>query len=155
MPTPARAPRAGREGFSLAEILIVLVIMSLLAAIALPKIQGMVQVSSIQGALNGVATDLTVARMRAIRTARRVTTTISNDGKSYTIVVDPSGTPTTYKTVTLTTNYPGLDLAPHGATISFDSRGMTSGTTSTLTASRAGRSSTLTISGVGRIYRGY
>ncbi|HSU13193.1 GspH/FimT family pseudopilin [Longimicrobium sp.] len=155
MPTPARAPSAGREGFSLAEILIVLVIMSLLTAMALPRIQGMVQVSSIEGGLNGVATDLAVARMRAIRTARRVTTTISADGKSYTIVVDPAGTPTTLKTVAFSTNYPGLELTPHSAVISFDSRGMTSGTTSTLTASRGGHSATLTISGVGRIYRGY
>ena len=156
MSIPARALRAGREGFSLAEMLIVLVILAILASMAVPRIEAWVQVSATQGALNGLATDLNVARIRAIRTARRVTVTVASTGKAYTVVVDPTGTNTTYKSVSLATDYPGLDLTPHGATITFDSRGMmTSGSTSTLTATRNGRSSSLTISGVGRIYRGY
>ena len=139
----------------MAEILIVMVIMAILGSLALPRISGMVQVSALQGALNRVATDLNVARMRAVRTARRVTVTVAPNGKSYTVVVDPNGTPTTFKSVNLATDYPKLDLTPHSATISFDSRGMVTSGDATLTATKNGRSATLTISGVGRIYRGY
>ncbi|HEX6748025.1 MAG TPA: GspH/FimT family pseudopilin [Longimicrobium sp.] len=157
MSIPARALRAGREGFSLAEMLIVLVILAILASMAVPRIEAWVQVSATQGVLNGLATDLNVARIRAIRTARRVSVTVATTGKSYTVVVDPgTANAATYKSVNLATDYPGLDLTPHGAVVTFDSRGMmTSGNTSTLTATRNGRSSSLTISGVGRIYRGY
>jgi type IV fimbrial biogenesis protein FimT len=157
MSTSARAARRGPAGFTLAELLIVLVIVAIALAMAVPRLNALLQVNAVQGALNRVATDLNLARVRALTTSRQVRLTVSGDGGSYVIVVDPNGAvPTTYKTVRLTQDFPRVDLTPHGAAITFDSRGMAAGNvTTTLTATKQGKSSTLTISGVGRIYRGY
>jgi len=158
MSTPVRAARSGPAGFTLAELLIVLVIVSIALAMAVPKLNAFLQVNAVQGALNRVATDLNLARVRALTTSRQVRFTVSNDGGSYTIVVDPTGNaPVIYKTVRLTQDFPKIDLTPHNQTITFDSRGMATGAngTTTLTATKQGKTGTLTVSGVGRIYRGY
>ena len=158
MSTHARAARRGPAGFTLAELLIVLVIVSIALAMAVPKLNAFLQVNSVQGALNRVATDLNLARVRALTTSRQVRLTVSNDGGSYTIVVDPAGAaPVTYKTVRLTQDFPKVDLTPHGTSITFDSRGMATGAngSTTLTATKQGKTGTITVSGVGRIYRGY
>jgi type IV fimbrial biogenesis protein FimT len=158
MSTPARATRRGPAGFTLAELLIVLVIVSIALAMAVPKLNAFLQVNAVQGALNRVATDLNLARVRALTTSRQVRFTVAADGGSYTIVVDPTGAaPVTYKTVRLTQDFPKVDLTPHSQTITFDSRGMATGAngTTTLTATKQGKTGTLTVSGVGRIYRGY
>ncbi|MBV9110076.1 MAG: GspH/FimT family pseudopilin [Gemmatimonadetes bacterium] len=158
MSTCARATRRGPAGFTLAELLIVLVIVAIALSMAVPKLNAFLQVNAVQGALNRVATDLNLARVRALTTSRQVRLTVAADGGSYTVVVDPAGAaPVTYKTVRLTQDFPGVDLTPHSTAITFDSRGMATGAngTTTLTATKQGKSGTLTVSGVGRIYRGY
>lgn len=157
MHTTAYHPPRGRGGFSLAEILIVLVIMGIAMAMAVPRLRGMVRTSSIQGALNRVAGDLSYARIRAIRTGARTQVSIASDGKSYTVVEDPAGaTPVTRKTVNLKLDYPDLVLSPAPGVVSFDSRGMLrAGGTNVVRATRQQRTDSLRVSGVGMIYRDY
>jgi type II secretion system protein H len=153
MRTPSR--RLGREGFSLAEIMIVLVIMGVVLAMALPKLTGAVGESALRGAINRLASDLTLARMQAIKNATSASVQIASDGKSYTVVIDPTGTNTTYKTVRLYNDYPSLVLSPTSSTVTFDSRGMLTTNVTKVKATRDTRADSLLITGVGRIYRAF
>ncbi|HET7460866.1 MAG TPA: GspH/FimT family pseudopilin [Longimicrobium sp.] len=157
MHTPARHPSRGRGGFSLAEMLIVLVIFGIAAAMIVPRLRGVVRVSSIQGALNRVANDISYTRIRAIRTGSRAQLVVGATGKTYTVTTDPYGTARKVeKTVNLALDYTDLVLSPANDTITFDSRGMLLSTSSSkVKATRQGQTDSLTISGVGRVYREY
>jgi prepilin-type N-terminal cleavage/methylation domain-containing protein len=140
----------GRRGFSMAELLIVLVIMGISLAIVAPKLSGVVRVSAIDGALNQVSGDLQFARLLAIRNGWPVRLATTAAG-TYTIVEDPAGANRTLKAVALRNDYPGVSLT--ATTITFDSRGMVTSGDAAVTASRQGRSGTLRVTGVGRIRR--
>ncbi|HKP74435.1 MAG TPA: GspH/FimT family protein [Longimicrobiaceae bacterium] len=151
----SRAPHRNRGGFSLAEILIVLVIIGIALAMAVPRVQQALHQSAIRGALNRVATDITLTRLRAVRTSRRAMLLVNGSGNGYTVIVDPTGTPQTFKTVSFSNDYKDLTLSPVNDSIVFDSRGMLIAGTGTIKASRQGRSDSVTVSGVGRVYRRY
>jgi len=155
MHTHSRAPHWNRGGFSLAEILIVLVIIGIALAMAVPKVEQALHQSAIRGALNRVASDITLTRLRAVRTSRRAMLLVNASGNGYTVVVDPAGTPTTFKTVSFTSDYKDLTLSPANDSIVFDSRGMLVGGSGTIRATRQGRIDSVTVSGVGRVYRRY
>jgi len=144
-----------RGGFSLAEVLIVLVIIGIALAMALPKAEQTLQQSAIRGALNRVASDITLTRLRAVRTARRASLIVNGAGTGYTVVVDPTGTPQTFKSVSFTSDYPGLVLSPVNDSVTFDSRGMLIGGSGTIRATRRSRTDSVSVSGVGRVYRRY
>lgn len=151
----SRALSRHRGGFSLAEVLIVLVIIGIALAMAVPRMQGVVHESALQGALNQMASDLTLTRLRAVRGATRASLSINAAGTGYSVVVDPTGTTDTVKAVSFASDAKGLVLSPASSSITFDSRGLLVSGTSTIVATRQGRSDSLNVSGVGRIYRGY
>jgi prepilin-type N-terminal cleavage/methylation domain-containing protein len=157
MHTPAFHPPRGRGGFSLPEMLIVLVIMALALAMFVPRLQGVARVSSVQGAMNRLAGDMSLARVRAIRNGVRAQVSIAPNGRSYRVIVDPAGaSPDTTTTVDLADEYPGTVLSPAPGTVTFDSRGMlVAGGTTTVTATRETRTASVTISGVGVVYRDF
>lgn len=138
-------------------MLIVLVIMGLALAMFIPRLQGVAKVSSVQGAMNRLAGDLSLARVRAIRNGVRARVAIASNGKSYRVIVDPAGaSPDTTTVVDLADEYPGTVLSPGGGMVTFDSRGMlVTGGTTTVTATRETRTATVTISGVGVVYRDF
>ena len=139
-----------RRGFSLAELMIVVVIMGISLALVAPRLSGVVRVSAIDGALNQVSGDLQFARLLAIKNGWPVRLSTTADG-TYAIVEDPTGANRTLKTVALRRDYPGVTLS--ATAITFDSRGMVTSGDATVTASRQGRSGTLSVTGVGRINR--
>jgi type IV fimbrial biogenesis protein FimT len=156
MHTHSRAPSRHRGGFTLAEVLVVVVIIGIALAMAVPRMQGVLHRSSVESALNSVASDITLARLRAVRAATRAALVVNSTGTGYSVVVDPrSGTPQTLKTVSFSNDYKGLTLSPVNDSVAFDSRGMLVQGSGTIRATRQGRTDSLTISGVGRIYRGY
>jgi prepilin-type N-terminal cleavage/methylation domain-containing protein len=152
----SRAPHRNRGGFSLAEMLIVLVIIGIALAMAVPKVEATLHRSAVQGALNRVATDITLTRLRAVRTSRRAVLVVNSSGTGYTVVVDPTAqTPEIFKTVSFSNDYKDLRLTPVNDSVTFDSRGMLVGGSGTIKATRQGRTDSVTVSGVGRVYRGY
>ena len=151
----SRALPRRRGGFTLAEMLIVLVIIGIALAMAVPRMQGVLHGSALRGALNQMASDLTLSRLRAVRSATRVSLTINAAGTGYMVVVDPTGTIDTLKSVSFANDAKGLTFSPANTSITFDSRGLLVTGTTTVTATRQGRSDSLMVTGVGRIYRGY
>jgi prepilin-type N-terminal cleavage/methylation domain-containing protein len=151
----SRAPLRNRGGFSLAEILIVLVIIGIAVSMAVPRLQGVLHESALQGSLNRMASDLTLTRLRAVRGASRASLAINSAGTGYAVIVDPTGTPDTVKKVSFATDAKGLVLSPAASSVTFDSRGLLVTGTAKIVATRQGRRDSVFVSGVGRVYRGY
>src|SRR3712207_5741690 len=66
-------PARNTVGFSLPELVTVLVLIGILASLAGPSITGLVDRVKARGALDRVATDVYWARMQAVRSGRSVT----------------------------------------------------------------------------------
>lgn len=155
-PHPRRA-RGPRGGFTLAEMLVVLVIMGLMAAMAGPRMSRWFQSLASRGASNQVAADLMLARTHAVREGRTVSFRVES-ATLYLVTLDnTNGTAAReLKRVDLSRMHPGTTVAPTGR-IAFDSRGMLRESASTSGAVRVARGNaadTITVSGVGRIKRG-
>ena len=151
---PPRRPPTG--GFSLAEILAVLAIIGILMAIALPRFGGLVGASRLDQSMNTLTSDITLARVQAVRAGRPASVRINSVGNQYFIVREPATTPAdTIKRVDLRTEFAGLVISPANGGLVFDSRGLrTPATTLTaITASYRGSTRTLGITAMGRVYR--
>lgn len=81
---------SGRKGLTIAELLLVMVIMSVMLGLGLPRFMGMVERSSVTSARNQVLSALNVARTTAVR--RGAQTTFNASGNEIWVTVDSSGT---------------------------------------------------------------
>lgn len=140
-----------RNGYTLVEILAALTILGILLAIAAPRFSGMLNTNRVEQAIGGLTADLSLARVRAIRENRE--TVVRIDDTRYIVYVDNGGgaASDTLKTVRLSDNYNGVTLSP--ATIRFNSRGMLNGQSATIVATHGTNTRTLSITGLGRVYR--
>ena len=131
----------------------VLTILGIAGAIAIPKFSGIISAGRLDRAMDGLAADLSLARVRAVRDNRETAVRIDSNSRYVLYVNTGSGQAAdTVKRVAIQTSYPGVTLSP--VTITFDSRGMLrSGVT--VTATQGTRTRTLSITGLGRVYRDY
>lgn len=74
----------GRGGYTLAEILAVLAITGILAALAAPALQGMIARAQVRAALNQLTVDLWNARAMAVRSGSRVEVVFLDPGSCTT-----------------------------------------------------------------------
>jgi type IV fimbrial biogenesis protein FimT len=74
------------NGFSLAEVLVVIAIIGILSALAVPSVMGWRERTKLQGAARELMTGLQFGKGRAVRENGSVTLSISNN--SYTICLD-------------------------------------------------------------------
>ena len=79
-----RTHRHDASGFSLAEILVVLVVFGILAAVTVPGVSGYLRSARVEGAAGTLAADLRLAR--SLASAQRSSYAMTFDGDSYSLV---------------------------------------------------------------------
>jgi type II secretion system protein H len=145
--------RDPRGGFTLTELLIVLIVAAIITSMALPKMFSFIRHLNARSATSQVVADLTMARTQAVREGRSVSLRMTG-ASTYQVTVD-NDVPTTIKTVDIRGGQRDVSIAPADARVTFDSRGMLSAASANqLRVTRTGKADTVSISAVGRVYRG-
>ncbi|HET7321228.1 MAG TPA: prepilin-type N-terminal cleavage/methylation domain-containing protein [Longimicrobiaceae bacterium] len=124
--TSSRAPLRDRRGYTLLELMTVVLLLGILAALAAPRLSRAVQDSRTGGALNRLVSEIAVARQLAVTEGGRTRLTLSAPA-SYTLSrVDASGSETVVRTANLQADYPGVafDLSGGAVALEFSSRGL-------------------------------
>lgn len=154
--TIPKRPTRGDAGFSLIEILTVLVLMSVATALAVPSLNEYVNRSKTRRVLDRLTGDIAMTRMLAVRSGDRAVLDVSG-GDSYRVWVE--GVPVdTVRVVPLAIDYAGVRLqGPTGdGRLVFDGRGLLITPGNGLVIARLGeRADTLKITAAGRVYRAY
>jgi type II secretion system protein H len=147
--------RDARGGFTLTELLIVLIVAAIITSMALPKMFSFIRHLNARSATSQVVADLTMARTQAVREGRTVSLRVTGAG-TYQLTVDQGATVVrTVKTVSVRGGQRDISLSPSTARVIFDSRGMlATGSTPQVLVTRTGKTDTVSISAVGRVYRG-
>ena len=140
-----------RSGFTLVEILIVIAIMSIVLAFALPKMGNMNDRNQMRSAKDGIASSMSTVRAAAISTGRIATLYLAGDSIRYTM---GTGAAEVAKGTTVNLNRQvGVKVISSGVTIAFDGRGMTSGAARKVIFTRGPLTDSLCISPIGLINR--
>ena len=140
-----------RSGFTLVEILIVIAIMSIVLAMALPKMGNMNDRNQMRSAKDGIASRMSTVRAQAISTGRVSTLYLAGDSIRYTT---GTGATETAKGTTINLNRQfGVKVISSAVTIAFDGRGMTSGAAQKVIFTRGSLTDSLCISPIGLVNR--
>lgn len=153
--------RPRHRGFSMLELLMVLVLFGILAMMAAPSLRGLVARSSTDAVLGGLVGDISYTRMLAVRSGNSATLVVNGTGTGYTITVrEPNAAGTAFaqravKQVDLGDDAPGFTLSPAPATLTFNSRGLLTGGLATLRAQGRGQLDSVRVLATGRPLRTY
>ena len=152
-----RYPR-NHDGFSLIELLVVLVLLSLLTATAVPSMSGWVDRSKTRRALDRLVVDISYARVLSVQQSRRTNVAIGGDG-SYTIsAMQDDGSWTTLRAVDLADDYPGIAVSGGLTNLQFTSRGTLETADAVdgfVIVSRGALRDSIFVSPAGRVYRAF
>ena len=123
MHSPARTPFHGRAGFTLPELLVVIVIIGLTARFAIPAFSNMMTGGRLSGAANLVEQEISYTRMQAIRRGSKATFRTSS-AATYSITVESNGSIVrTVKRGSLS-DFKSVTVSAPSDSISFSSRGL-------------------------------
>jgi prepilin-type N-terminal cleavage/methylation domain-containing protein len=144
-------------GFSLIEIVVVLAMMGIVAALAQPSLDAYVNRSKTRRALDRMSGDIAMARILAVRSGDRAVLEVSGPD-SYRVWVE-SVPVDTIRVVSLADDYAGVQLQAPTADgrLVFNGRGLlvTPGTGLMIARLGGGVADTLKITAAGRVYRAY
>ena len=73
-----------RHGFTVVELMVVVAVMAILAAIAAPSMTGLINANRLSGQAGELTTTMQIARSEAVRRNSRVTVCPSSDGSTCT-----------------------------------------------------------------------
>jgi Tfp pilus assembly protein FimT len=137
------------------ELLLVLSIIGIGVAIGYPKGTAFIRSLTARSATSQVVSDLALARTTAVREGRSASFRVATSS-AYTVTMDADdGTSLrTVKSVTLDGAERGVSLGTVGTRITFDSRGLRKNTTGSVIVTRTGGADTVSVTIVGRVYRG-
>ena len=143
-------------GFTAIELIVVLTLMAIVAALAAPAMGAYTNRQKTRRALDRLTADIALARMLAVRSGNRAVVEVTAPD-SYRIWVE--GTPVdTVRSVSLASDYAGvvLQASMPGGRLVFNSRGLLlTSATSVVTARHGTATDTLRITTAGRVYRVY
>jgi type II secretion system protein H len=147
--------RDRRGGFTLVELLVVLILAAIISSMVVPRFFSYFRHLSARSAVSQVVADLTMARTQAVREGRTVSLRVTG-ASTYRVTLDNGATILrTLKTVDVKGGQRAVTLSPGTARVIFNSRGMlVTGSTTQLLVSRTGKADTVSVSAVGRVYRG-
>ncbi|HEU0077997.1 MAG TPA: GspH/FimT family pseudopilin [Longimicrobiaceae bacterium] len=157
MTSPTSARRLSTAGFTLIELVAVMILLGIGAAMAAPRMNRMAMGNKTEGAASRLSSDLAYARILAARWGRPTSLRFSSTGSEYTVTVDTAGsTSPNYvevKTVWISRDYAGVHITSPANRVSFSSRGMVSSGHGTFIAQGTNRADTLELYLTGRTYR--
>lgn len=149
MNSPTYHPPRARGGFSLVEILIVLVLMGILAGLVAPPMAAYLAKQNVRAAILRVKGDIQYARMLAIQSGGGAT--FAPTGTGYVVMAKgPTGATMVARSVDLAAEYPGMTITADAATTEFDGRGMPDNA-GTVSVTRAGETRSLQINVIGTV----
>jgi len=144
--------KKNHNGFTVMEIILVVAIMGIMAAIAIPAFMKMLPGMRLNGAARQVMGDLMAARMKAVKLNRK-TKVIFDDNHQYRICDDADSNGTVddgegdVETRNIQTEYYGVMLDSIPTPIIFQPRGTATNKTVTLNNSSGSKSLTVAITG--------
>ena len=134
------------NGFTLVELMIVIAVMGIMTAIAIPSYQTFMAQRRLNGAAREVMSDLMAARMKAIKVNRDVRVDFSTGGGSqYTIDVGDAEA----VTKNVQNHYSGVTVQSTVTSVIFKSTGWAGA--NTIIVNNSLGSKTITISTAGRV----
>lgn len=77
-----------KKGFTLIELIVVMVVLSIVMALSLPNFRGMTQKSELKTASREIVSTVRLARSLAVFTGKLVVLKIDVDGRKYRLVVE-------------------------------------------------------------------
>jgi type II secretion system protein H len=110
------------SGFSLIELMIVVVLIGIMAGIGVPSFNGMIDRGRVDRAADRLVADVSHTRMLAVRSANPATIWLSTD--SYRIQSVAQNGETVERTVSLSGSNLALDVPGGEMELIFDSRGL-------------------------------
>jgi prepilin-type N-terminal cleavage/methylation domain-containing protein len=135
------------RGFTLVELLIGFMIMSILAAFSAPQFTGLLRTYRLNGAMKVVWGDLHKARLMAIKENRAIRVNFSSS--TYDIVRVDNAEVTFRRN--LATDYPGVTVNITNGTVSFGNTGTAGSGSKTVQVQSAAGMKSFTILTTGRI----
>jgi prepilin-type N-terminal cleavage/methylation domain-containing protein len=139
-------------GFTLVELVMVVLIVGIVLGLGMPRFDGWVRVARVDAMAGDFMSDVSYARMIAVRSGRRTQLRVDAAARRYDILqADSLGAWRQIKSVPWSQT-PGLGFGPT-ATMEFDSRGLLSSGGGTFTSTLGGRSRSVQVLPTGRAYR--
>jgi prepilin-type N-terminal cleavage/methylation domain-containing protein len=115
--------RRSREGYTLTELLIVVVMVGALTMFALPKFSGLVARNKLQAARDEITAAIATARAAAVQKGRTATLRINNNRVWVTVLTDDAGTTMTVVPMKSMMTLYNVSLSATDSTIHYDMRG--------------------------------